>query len=452
MDDLDRLCARLSRQRRLERVLARVLPHAAVAGLVGATTLAVVRLAVPDAGWLAPAIAAAAALAPLAGIPAALRRRDPPWLLAGHIDRLAGTDGLAMALAASPERNQDWIARIAPRLRTVQLPALRLPRLASALAAAALLAGAWYLPQVSAPPPAPPVAGASMAGVESGLKRLADEGLATPPAIEALEERLAAVREAMAAQGLNQQTWAALDALQRDVDATSAVAADRLADALAKADALAGLSATGDAAAQAAGDLAAALAELQAQAPGLAAKLPGGAEGEALLRLAQQALAGGELTEAQRQALQRWGLDPAKQPAGGAQPGDAAAAKRLADRLATELAQRAGMHGPPEADGDGPGGGPGPGGGHAALTWGDIQRVEGGFRERLEAGTPHNPESGAAIGTQARAPTADEQTMAAAERAALAAQAAAAADARRSTIAPRHRSAVAGYFAAGPTP
>lgn len=452
MDALDRLCARIARRRRSERVLARVLPAAAVSGLVGATALAVVRLAVPDAGWLAPAVAAAAALAPLAAVPAALRRRDPGWLLAGHADRLAGTDGVAMALAGARMRDPDWLARIAARLDAAILPPLRLPGLPAAIAAAVLLTGAWFLPQAVAPPPAPPVAGTSLAGVEGGLQRLADEGLATPPAIEALEERLQAVREAMAAQGLTQQTWAALDALQRDVDAAAAVASDRLADALAKADALAGLAADGDAAAQAAADLAAALAALEQQAPGLAAKLPAGAEREALLRLAQQALAGGELTEAQRQALQRWGLDPAKAAPGGAGAGDAEAARRLADRLAGELAQRAGMGGPQGGDGRQPGGGPGPGGGHADLTWGDGKRVDGGFRERLESGTPQNPQAGAAIGTQARAPRDDELAAEAGARAAAVDQGAAAADARRAVAAPRHRAAVAGYFAAGAAP
>lgn len=448
MDALGRICARLGRRRRCERVLARTLPAAAVSGLVGATALAVVRLAVPDAGWLAPAVAAAAALAPLALIPAAARRRDPAWLLAGHVDRLAGADGLAMALAAAPD--PAWAAPLDARLRGLRLPPPRVRGLPTALAAAALLAGAWFLPQASAPPPAPPVAGAGLAGVESGLQRLGDAGLATPAAVEALQERLAAVREAMAAQGLTQQTWAALDALQRDVDAAAALASDRLADALAKADALAGLAAGGDAAALAAADLAAALAELEALAPGLAAKLPAGAEAEALLRLAQQAMAGGELTEAQRQALQRWGLDPAQAQA--AQAGDAEAARRLADRLAGELAQRAGMAGAGGPDGEGPGGGPGPGGGHPELAWGDGARIDGGFRDRLAPGAPRNPETGAAIGTQARAPRDDELAAAEVGRAAAAEHAPTAADARRAAIAPRHRAAVAGYFAAGPAP
>jgi hypothetical protein len=450
MDALDRLCVRLSRQRRIERVLARVLPLAAIAGLLGATAVAVVRLAVPDAGWLVPTLAAATALTPLIVIPAALRRRDPDWLIAGHADRLAGTQGLSMALASTADRDPAWMDQIAPRLSAARLPPLRTPRLASALAAAVLLAGAWCLPQVAAPPPPPPVIGGNLAGAEAGLQHITDARLTAPEAVETLTERLAAVREALATQGLNQQTWAALDALQRDLDATTAKAADHLADALAKADALAGLHGDGETTAQAAADFAAALAELETQAPGLAAKLPPGAEGEALLRLAQQAMAGGELTEAQRQALQRWGLDPAQQPDGGVQPGDAAAARRLADRLAGELAQRAGMGGPTQ-DGDGPGG-PGPGGGHAELTWGDIQRIDGGFRDRLASGTPQHPETGAAVGTQSRAPRDGELATDPAVRAGLMEHAAAAADARRAAIAPRHRAAVAGYFAAAPNP
>lgn len=454
VDAIDHLCLRLDRRHRVERGLARVLPVAALSGLLGATALAVVRLAVPDAGWLAPAIAAAAALAPLTLLPRALAVATPRWRLAGEADRLAGSDGLVMALAASAIRDPAWYERAAPRLAKVELPPLRAPGLPTALAAAALLAGAWFLPQVTAPPPAPPVADGSLGAATAKLEQLRDQRLAAPEAIETLEERLAAVREALAGQGLNQQTWAALDALERDLDATRANASDRLADALAKAEALAGLTAGGDpaVAAAAAADLAAALAELEAQAPGLAAKLPAGPEGEALLRLAQQALAGGELTEAQRQALQRWGLEAAQPQPGGAQGGDPAAAQRLADRLAGELAQAAGMAGREGGGEDGQdGGGPGPGGGHADLNWKDVQRVESGFRERLASGTPHNPESGTAIGTQARAPRDDEQGAATAQ-AALVEHAATAAGTRATTVAPRHRGAVSGYFAAAPSP
>ena len=451
MDALDRLCLRIARQRRIERVLGRVLPWAGISGLAGATALAVIRLAVPDAGWLATGVTAAAALAPLVVLPMALRTRDPAWLIAGHADRLSGSAGLAMALATQPGRDPHWMATIEARLRGARLPSLRLPHVGSAVFAAALLAGAWFLPQTTAPPAAPPIASGPLANVTRTLATIADQRLAAPEAIAAFAERLAAVRQALGEHGLDQQTWAALDALDRDLSASQALAADKLADALAKAEHLAGLDAGGELAQHAAADLAAALADLERQAPGLAAKLPAGAEGEALLRLAQQAMAGGELTEAQRQALQRWGLDPAKVPPGGGGPGDAEAARRLADRLAGELAARAGMAG---GEGQGlPGqGGPGPGGGHPELTWGDIERISGGFRDRLEGGTPNNPQTGAAVGSQLRAPRQDEQRDDPGERAATVEQAATSADARRATVAPRHRAAVAAYFDAPQPP
>ena len=446
------LCRRLERRHRVERVGARVLPLASWCGLSGATALAVVRLAVPEAGWLTPAIATTAALLPLTVLPRALALRTPAWRLAGEADRLAAADGLLMALAASPQADPAWYAQLAPRLAAVRMPRLRLAGLPTALAAGALLIGAWFLPQVTTPPAAPPVAEGSLASATAKLEQLREQQLAAPDAIETLAERLAAVREALATQGLDQQTWAALDALERDLAATRAQATDRLADALAKAGALAGLSGQGEAAAAAASDLALALAELNANAPGLAVKLPAGAEGEALLRLAQQAMAGGELTEAQRQALQRWGLDPAKAPGDGAQPGDAEAAKRLAGRLAGELAQAAGMNGPASEEGEGPSGTPGPGGGHPELTWGDAKRVESGFRDRLESGTPRHPETGAPISTQARAPRPDEQVTAPPGAAPLVGHAAGAAGTHSATVAPRHRAAVAGYFAAGAAP
>jgi hypothetical protein len=455
MDALDRLCLRIARRRRLERCLARLLPAIAAAGLAGATAIAVVRLALPDGGWLVPALAAAAAVAPLLALPAALRRRDPPWLIAGCADRLAGCDGLAMALAAVPHRDSGWMERIAGRIAAARLPPPDLRRVPAALLAAGLCAAAWFIPQASSPPLAPPAAMASVSGATAALAALAEERLAPPETIADLAERLSAVRESLAERGLDQQTWAALDALERDLAATRAQAADALADALAKADALAGLAADGDAAARAAADLAAALAELEARAPGLAAKLPPGAEGEALLRLAEQAMQGGELTEAQRQALQRWGLDPARagQGQGQGQGGDAEAARRLADRLANELAGRAGMGGPEPGREDGqPGGGPGRGGGHSELTWGDIQRVEGGFRDRLDAGTPNNPQAGAAVGTQARAVREDELAGGPGERGATAGFAATDADARTVIVAPRHKPAVGAYMSAAATP
>ncbi len=452
MDGIDRLCRRLERRHRIERALAGVLPLAALSGLAGATALAVVRLAVPEAGWFAPTLAATAALIPLARLPRAWAVRTPRWRLAGEADSLAQADGVLMALAAQPD--PAWTQRIAPRLAGVRPPPLRATGLNAALAAGALLVGAWFLPQVEAVPPAPPVAAGAMRGAEAALEHLRDLALAAPEEIKTLEQRLDAVRAALAGKGLNQQTWAALDALERDLDATQAQAADRLADALAKADALAGLSANGDvdAAAAAAADLTAALAELEAQAPGLAAKLPAGAEGQALLRLAQQAMAGGALTEAQRQALQRWGLDPAK--AGPGQPGDPAAAQALAARLAGELAQAAGMAGMGDEGKGQPGGRPGPGGGHPDLDWRTVQRVESGFRDRLAAGDPRNPETGAPIGTQSRAPRPDEQTATATTTvgAPLVGQDATAAGTRATAVAPRHRAAVAGYFAAAPPP
>ena len=454
MDGIDRLCQSLDRRHRAERTLARILPLAALSGLVGATTLAVLRLGVPAApenGWLAPAVTIAAALAPLAALPRALSGRTPPWRLAGEADRLAQADGLVMALAAHPTHDPIWYAQVAPRLAAVRLPRLRAPGLTTALAAAALLGGAWFLPQVTTPPAAPPVADGALGAAAAALAQIHDQRLAAPEAIEALEQRHAAVREALAGQGLTQQTWAALDALEHDLSATRALASDRLADALAKAATLAGLSAEAEtAAAAAAADLAAALAELQAQAPGLAAKLPAGAEGEALLRLVQQAQAGGQLTEAQRQALQRWGLDPAQ--AGAAQAGDAAAAQRLADRLAGELALAGAQAGLDGGGREQPGGGPGPGGGHAELTWGEGQRVAGGFRDRLEAGVPRSPETGAVIGSQARAPRADEQGVPGLATAPLREHAATAAGTRSASVAPRHRAAVAGYFSAAATP
>ncbi|MEK7412754.1 MAG: hypothetical protein AAB263_05480, partial [Planctomycetota bacterium] len=341
MDDLDRWCQRLARRRHGERTLRRVLPTLAGACLIGATLVAIVRLAVPEAQWLAPACVVLAVLAPVLVLPRVWRQRDPPWLIAGHIDHLARAHGLAMAMHQVPaaERDAAWMQALREHLARVSLPSLRLHGLVPALAAFGLLIGAWFLPQVSSAPPPPPVLGGVLSSVEKRLAELQDQQLAPPEVIDEMQQRLDDVRTATEAQGLNQQTWAALDALDHDLAAARANAADKLADALAKADALSNLSptASADAAAHAAADLTAALAELEAMAPGLAAKIPKGAEGDALLRMAQQAAAGGELTDAQRQALQRFGLDPAK--AGAAlSPAEAAAQAAAAQTLAGKLA------------------------------------------------------------------------------------------------------------------
>jgi hypothetical protein len=155
------------------------------------------------------------------------------------------------------------------------------------------------------------------------------------------------------------------------------------------------------------------------------------------------------LTEAQHQALARWGLDPAKAAAGG-RPEDAAAARQLADRLAAELAMHSGLTQSGGKEGQCPGG-PGPGGGHAELTWGDPVRVPGGYRDKLASGQPLNPEAGATIGSQARDVREDELATDEASRAAVAAREASRAEGRQTQIAPRHRRAIAAYLAAGPT-
>lgn len=447
MDRLDRLGAALGRRRRLERALARLLPGLGVAGLAGATVVAVVRIAWPEASFLVPALAATAILAPLALLPWALRHRDPPWLLAAHLDRLAAGDGLVMALAGAGARDPGWAGALAGRLAQVRLPRLRAPGLPGAAAGLLLLAGALLLPQAAVPPPPPPLGTASLERTRTSLAALDERGLAPPAEVAALAERLAAVGAAMRAEGLSQQTWAAIDALDRDVAAAHQRAADALAAVLAAAEPLA----AGDAASQpgAVAELAAALAGLARQAPGIA-ELPGGLQHE-LAGLALQALAGGELTDAERQALERLGAGGGRDAA----PPDPAAAQALAERLAAELAQRAGRLAGACKDGlPGPdGGGPGPGGGHADLLWGDFSRIAGGYRDGLGAGSGGGGAAGPVLATRSRAPGEDEQGgEAPAAGAEAATHATAPADGRAARIAPRHRAAVAGYFAAATPP
>jgi len=457
-DLLDRQVQRLHRQRRLQRALDRFLP---VLGLgIGAAALAVmvVRLAIPGADWLVPALAVAGLLLPALVIPQGYARRDERAVLMGHLDRGCGAHGLAMALAAFPtaERDGDWMARLRRPLEDLALPPLRWVAGRGALFAAVCLLVALVLPQRADVLSLPTVVGSFFRQASERVMGLEQAGIIPPAESEQARNDLEQLKERASDQGMDQPTWEALDRLRQRLDRSVGVTNQRLAQSLALSESVA-QAPDGAPQSQDAARLAQAVAELAVQAPGLVPKLPAGAGEQELGAALAQAAAAGLLSPEQAAAVQRLGLlrPQAERKL------DAGECRKLGEHLAKELAKaREALKKLGECQGEGncpnPGNGndgrPGRGGvsrgpGHAELTWSDPLRTEGGGVEGLPAGAQLNPDGSVTLAEQVRDAEIDDAVQQAAARAAARAFDPTAADARRATVAPRHRAVVERYFA-----
>ncbi|MFM2092757.1 MAG: hypothetical protein RLZZ127_3246, partial [Planctomycetota bacterium] len=134
---MEPLVAALGRRRSATRIIGAAAPWLATGLGAAAASAGLVRLFVPGGHPVWQAVLAAGILAPLWPAWRAWRDRDPAWVLAGHLDRLAGTRGLAMAAAERPAGG--WAAHLTVPLAGVRLPPVSLrPLLAPALAAVAL--------------------------------------------------------------------------------------------------------------------------------------------------------------------------------------------------------------------------------------------------------------------------------------------------------------------------
>ncbi|GDY12276.1 hypothetical protein LBMAG53_11540 [Planctomycetota bacterium] len=446
MDQLDRALTRLDRRERIQAVIAAVATPLLVGLASAATAVVVVRLLLPEGAALAPACAVAGAALPLVAMVAPWRKRRPAAAVAGSLDRQLQADGLAMALSAQPAARRDpaWMDRLASAVHGFRPEPLAVRPLLPAALAALALAVAFALPQAAVMPrlsrPAPAVD-----RLEHRLADVVQAGMLNEEKKRALEERLKAVQQRVANNGMDQAAWEALDRLNADLDRSADDAGRRLAAAIVAADG----AALGDAALVAA--LPAALAEL-AQHPGLVPKLPAGAAGAALqaalAAAARQAAEAGHLSPAQAAALAQAGLAPAREGAGKADP---AAAKRLAEHLKGELAKGQGacaacggaaaLAGELGRLGNG---GVNRGPGHAPLTKGDPLRTPGGYTDSLAPGQRENEDGSLTLAETARDPEAAKAAVAA--RASLTDHGSAAADARSAHVAPRHRAVVEAYF------
>jgi hypothetical protein len=438
---LDQAVHVLDHRRRWQVVLGVVRGPLAAGLLLAATGIVCIRVGLPEAAPVIPAMAVAGFLLPLiAGVRAWFRRR--PWSAsAGDLDRALDAHGLAMALASQPADARDpvWVARLQRQLDAWRPPAVSLrPVLAPALAGV-VLAGAFLLPQQYEPAPdhrPPPL-------VERVERRLHDaiaQGILDLREQQRLAERLSAIRERAAGTGMDQASWEALDRVVADLDRQGVEAGRRLGAAIAAAEGVA----SGDAAAQSA--LADAVADLAAHHPDLVPDLPLAAGGdplrEVLPRAIDQALREGRITPEQAEALRRAG-----EAAG--QPGQDAAA--VARQLAGELE---GLAGALDAQGQEAvqaerarqqGWGVTRGPGHAPLTRGEQRRTTGGFADGLAPGQRRNADGSTTLATTSRDPTADEGTDSGG-RADAAAQAPTTADGRAARVAPRHRAVMQRYF------
>src|SRR5688572_17797450 len=282
-DLLDRQLDRLHRQRRLQRSLDRLLPALGL-GLGGAAVaVMVVRLAIPDAAWLALPLAAAGALLPILIVPRSFAQRDERAVLTGHLDRGCSAHGLAMALAALPadQRDGDWMARLRRPLEDLALPPLRWAAGRGALFAVVCLLAALTLPQRESAASLPTVVGSFFRQAAERVAGLEQAGVIPPAESEQARTDLAHLQERATDQGMDQPTWEALDRIRQRLDRSVSATNQRLAQSLSLSEAVA-QAPDQTPRSQDGARLAQAVAELAVRAPGLVPKLPAGAGEEEL--------------------------------------------------------------------------------------------------------------------------------------------------------------------------
>jgi hypothetical protein len=456
-DILDRRLRVLHDYRRVQRSYDGLVPKLALALALAAVAVIVVRLALPEAEWLIVPAIVVAVLAPLPWLPSLWRQRDRAGDIAGHLDSLCGSEGLAMALAESraDARDQDWLARLRQPLENFQLPAFTWSAGKSAALCAGCLLVAFLLPQAQRPPRLSTMVSNLFAQVDQQFGDIAEAQAMPEPSQEELRQQLAELKQHATDDGMDEATWEGLDRIKKQLDTAGDLAVRRLAQAMVAAEVAA---AATEPPAGAAPDsaLAQALAELALQAPGLVPVLPEGATLEAMQNMLAQAAQRGLLTPMQLQALQRLGFKPDP----GARKLDPGAARAFSKDLLDRLKQGQGKSGLSK-DGrfslllegmralDNPGkGGVNRGPGHVELTFGDKSRTPGGQSENLPTGARINPDGSVTLAEQVRDSEVDEAVAQAVVRAAAQSFGATTADARRAATAPRHRAAVEKYFAA----
>ncbi len=452
--DLDAWLSAVVRRRRGASLIDTLAPGITGSLFITAVVVVTIRIAIPPATVAIPALVVAGLLAPLWWLPRWWRLGDPPARTAGALDQLAGAQGLVMALAAmpAPARPVAWRERLDPMLERVALPPIPLRPLLPALLAGLCLGIGIALPQRESTPPAPRVP-APVRTVQDRVNELAQRGILSEAEREALSQQLQRTAES----GLSQATWEGLDRLNSQLDARTEAAQRRVEEALAAADSVAALpsDATTRQLDEAASQLAAALADLQLQAPGLLPELSLSADGQALAAALQAAVERGDLSPAQAQALaealRKSGLKPGT--AGSPNPAAmAAASAALANQLASRCNGKGSCTNASLALGSSPGsGGVQRGWATPVETRHEARdRTDGGDCEGLAQGDRMNEDGSVTLATSQRTPEEEEAARQALARGASHQFDAVAADARTPAIAPRHRATVAGYLSVDP--
>jgi len=454
-DLLDHQLRRLARQRRVQRSVNAVLRPAALTLGVAAGVAVVVRLAVPAAAPLLPAIVVAGILLPLVWLPAGWRRRDDASLVAGHLDQLTDGRGLAMALAEAQPRPDDWLERLRVPLETFTPPPLRWQQGQGALWAALAVAIALLLPQqISTIRAGVDPIGALFTSTEQELTALENAGALPPEVLAEQRRRLEELRQHAEQHGMDQATWEAKDRLEQRLRAEAGSSTRSLAEALAQAEVA---STSSSAAQQAASEaLAQRLGELAARAPGLVPQVAAGDQA-AMREAIAAAAAKGLLTPEQAAALEKLGFRP---EGGQPQQLNAQQQRDLAENLRQELADRARELGTCEgceglaqmleearARGKGT---PNRGPGHTDHPQLATDRFNVGNLDDLPPGARVNPDGSITLAEQVREPEVTADALQDSVRAAARAFDPAAADASTAEVAPRHRAAVGRYFTEQP--
>ena len=202
--------------------------------LAAAAAIIVVRLAAPELADTVPLFIAAGALVAIPFGLLALRRRESPAMLAGHLDRLTGADGLVMALASQQPDRRDaaWTERTSAQLAQVQWPRRRRPDLGLLLVGLLSLAVAIWLPQREAHSEPLRPWETHFQRAEHKLETLASDGLLPDAKKDELEKQLAKLRDQAGQMGMTQPGWEGLDRLDKSLDDLARLSAQRLAEAI----------------------------------------------------------------------------------------------------------------------------------------------------------------------------------------------------------------------------
>ena len=436
-DELEASLLRLGRRHKRQAIADHLLRQWFLAGIGGILAVILIRFIGSIADPLMPVVWIAVLTLPIvsalgliiAGIPTPSRSQ-----LAAEIDLLAGTQGLAMALAEDQGKSTDikanWQSTIDHRLLGCDPPPIKWRGLKQMLAVIMLLALAPLLPArqptdlATGPSPAEHL----LQPLKDQLTRLKEEEAIPEPALEQLEEELSSL-EQQGQDGVDQHFLRAIDKFSEQIDQETQSSLQALAEAIMAAEAAQGNFGQADQ------EMAQALQELNQRFPGAMDQLNG--------KLANDLF--NKLTPQQQDALRNM-----RNQNPGQGQWDPAAAQKFAQQLREELLNKGDCLGCKEGllgmlrQGKG---GINRGPGHADLDLSHLQQDTDANKMDTLPNGPAMSNEGAIVIEEVQRPTPiDEATKNDLQRGETQTFNGTLANANRSTVSPRHRAAVGAWF------